>query len=134
MIRVRVLGVVLLSAALLCSACGSSQPISPDAAKLLQSQVASARLAVAQGDSGRAALVLQGIENTVGNLRAQHMITDRRAAAVLAALGDTQDALRSWVATSTTTTSTTTTTAPPPESPGRGEHGHDKKHGEGGGD
>ena len=57
------------------------------------------------------------------------MISDRRAAGVLAALGDTQDALRNWVGTSTTTTISTTTTTTPP---GDGEHRRGKKHGEGG--
>ena len=136
--RVPVFALGLVSVAVLCSACGGSgQSIAPDGAKLLQAEVASARGAVAHGDAGRAAAQLQAIENTVGNLRAQHLISDRRAAAVLAALGDTQDALRQWLTTSTTattstTTSTTTTTAPPDHTPGKREHGHGNKNGAGG--
>ena len=133
--RVFVFALGVLSVAVLCSACGGSgQSIAPDGAKLLQAEVAAARGAVAHGDPGRAAVQLQAIENTVGSLRAQHLISDRRAAAVLAALGDTQDALRQWLTTSTTaTTSTTTstTTTPPDHPPGKPEHGHGNK-GDGG--
>ena len=109
------------------SGCGSSgSSIDRQASHVLEAQVTSARAAVAAGQPGRAAQLLQAVDDTVASLRQDHLISDRKAADVLAALGDTQDALHRWTATSTTT-STTTVPAPAPKKDkggGRGDHGN----------
>jgi hypothetical protein len=114
---------------------GSNDGIEPEASEVLQAQVASARAAVAAGDPVRATQLLQAVDDTVASLRAEHAISDRKAADVLAALGDTQDALHAWIASSTTTTTTTTTTSAPPTDDDRGKDqgGEDDDRGPGGG-
>ena len=109
---------VVIAAAFALAACGESgSGIDRDASEILQAQVKSARAAVAAGDPARAGQLLQAVDDTVASLRADHLISDRKAADVLAALGATQDALHSWVASSTTTS----TTVPP--APDEGDHG-----------
>jgi hypothetical protein len=113
---------VLCAAIALGGACGgASHDMDPRSAKLLDAQIAAARDAAAHGDYARAATLLHSVDDTVGALRAQRMVSDRRAADILAATGETQAALRRYVVTSTTTTTTTTTTmpraTPPTQSP-----------------
>jgi hypothetical protein len=120
-----------LAGAILLAGCGAAdREIDPDASEVLQGQVASARAAVAAGDPQRANRLLQAIDDTVGGLRAEHAISDRKAADVLSALGDVQDALHAWVATSTTTststTSTTTSTLPEDDDRHRGRDQDDE--------
>jgi hypothetical protein len=98
-----------LAGAVLFVGCGAAdRDIDPDASEVLQGQVASARAAVAAGDPQRASRLLRAIDDTVGGLRADAAISDRKAADVLAALGEVQDALHAWVATSTTASTSTT--------------------------
>jgi hypothetical protein len=130
----RALSIVVAGALalLVLSGCGGSgRAIDPQASHVLAAQVASARAAVADGQPARAAQLLQAVDDTVASLRQDHLISDRKAADVLAALGDTEDALHHWTATSTTT-STTTTTAPPPAP--KGDKGHHGNRGNGHGD
>ena len=115
---------VVIAASFALAACGESgSGIDRDASEILQAQVKSARAAVAAGDPARAGQLLQAVDDTVASLRNDHLISDRKAADVLAALGATQDALHSWVASSTTTSTTTTTVAPPPPPPAADDHG-----------
>jgi hypothetical protein len=133
------LGTVVAIVMVVLAGCGESRSgIDRDASEILQSQVSSARAAIAAGDPTRASQLLQAVDDTVASLRADHLISDRKAADVLAALGATEDALHGWAATSTTTTIATTTTtapAPPPDGRGRGRGGDGDNSGEGeGGD
>jgi hypothetical protein len=128
---------VVITAAFALAACGESgSGIDRDASEILQAQVKSARAAVAAGDPARAGQLLQAVDDTVASLRADHLISDRKAADVLSALGATQDALHSWVASSTTTSTTSTTVPPPP--PQQDDHGGKDRDkggkGKGGGD
>jgi hypothetical protein len=110
---------LMLAGALLLAGCGESgSGLDKDAAEILQAQVTSARAAVAAGDPVRAGQLLQAVDDTVASLRADHLISDRKAAEVLGTLGETQDALHAWAATSTTTTTT-----PPPTVPEEDDHG-----------
>jgi hypothetical protein len=131
----------LLLAALLVSSCGADhRAINANGKRLLDAEIAGARQAAAAGDMAKAAALLTAVDETVRGLRARDDISDQRAAEVLAALGDAQDALRSYAdarSTSTTTPATlapATTVAPPVEKPGPGNghgHGHGNDHGEG---
>ena len=113
---------------------GGGSHLDARGATLLDAQISAARQAAARGDIARAGVLVQAVEDTVNSLRARDWIDDRRAASILAAVGDTQDALRKYAATSTTvaTNTTTTTFAPAPPiapAPARSpqEHGHHKK-------
>jgi hypothetical protein len=124
--------VCALALALLLVGCGGAGHLDSRGATLLDAQIGAARQAAAQGDIVRAGVLVQAAEDTVNSLRARHWIDDRRAASILAAIGDTQDALRAYAATSTTTatnpTTTTTVAPPPPASPAPPkQHGHHKR-------
>ncbi len=131
----RLAAVATLACVLLVASCGGSGGhLDARGATLLNAQVSAARQAAARGDIERAAVLIHAVEDTVNSLRARGWIDDRRAASILAAVGDTQDALRSYAATSTTraTVPTTTTTVPPapPAShfaPSPKPHGHHQK-------
>jgi hypothetical protein len=106
----------LCASTALVGACGGARGIEPRGAQLLDAQVAAARDAARGGDYARATTLLHAVDDSVQHLRARELISDRRAIEILVALGDTQDALRGYVATSKRTT-TTTTTAPRPVQP-----------------
>jgi hypothetical protein len=117
-----------VGALLLCVSCShsSSQALSTNGARLLQAEVAAARLAAEQGDYVRSAAEIKTIETTVGSLQSQRLIASDRAAEVLRAAATVRSAL-----TALTTTSTTTgpaATLPPPTPP---PHEHGKGHGHG---
>lgn len=127
----RYIATVVVAAALLSSCGGDHRAIDANGKRLLNAEIAGARQAAAAGDMTKASALLTAVDDTVHGLRARDMITDQRAAEILAALGDAQDALRNYAnATSTSTTATpapaTATTQPPPaENSGRGNgHGH----------
>jgi hypothetical protein len=72
--------------------CGGA-PDDDAALAVLSQQVEMARVAVVAGDDARAALMVEEIDAAVRRFREQGRISDRRAAAVLAALGDLEAAL-----------------------------------------
>jgi hypothetical protein len=122
----RLLAIVVVAAALLSSCGGDHRAIDANGKRLLDAEIAGARQAAAAGDMARASALLTAVDDTVHGLRTRDKITDQRAAEILAALGDAQDALRTYAdATSTTTTLVPATTVPPPpaKKPGHG-HGH----------
>lgn len=59
----------------------------------LAEQTQLARAALADGDTARAGELLDGIGDTVARARAEGRVTDVRAAAIMAALGDLEDEL-----------------------------------------
>jgi hypothetical protein len=104
---------LLIAGGFFVSGCGGDdRTLDPRGAQLLQAEVGIARDALARGDIFRAAAMLQAVEDTVSGLRTEGQISDRRAAEVLAALGEVQDSVRSWLATSTTVAPPTTATTP----------------------
>jgi hypothetical protein len=139
--RLGAVALVVASATSMVACGGSSRAIDPRGAQLLEAEVALARQAVATGDLNRASTLLRAVEDTVGGLRAQRKISDRRAAEVLVALGDVEDSLRTWVSTSTTVAVPPPTfapstfapsTMPAPAAPvaqphGPNKHGHHKQ-------
>lgn len=126
----RVAAAALVGVALVAGCDGATTHIDDQAAALLQAEIRMARDAAASGDVPRAAALLESVDDTVARLRDDGRLSDSRAAAVLAALGDVEDALTSWAATTTTTT--TTTTSPPPAD-GDGDEDRDDE-GKGDGD
>jgi hypothetical protein len=120
---------VLISALLSAGCGGGDRALDPRGGQLLQAEVNVARDAVARGDMFRAAAMLQAIEDTVSGLRTEGQISDRRAAEVLAALGDVQDSYRSWLSTSTTVAPPTT--AAPRNDDDSDHDGNDKGEGKG---
>jgi hypothetical protein len=131
----RYLAMLLLAGALVGGCGGDHRAIDANGKRLLDAEIANARQAAAAGDMVRASALLTAVDDTVRGLRARDMITDQRAAEILAALGDTQDALRHYADTTRSTSTTTVTVAPvpttlpaPPEKHGHG-HGHGKDEG-----
>jgi hypothetical protein len=110
---------------------GQDRALDPRGAQLLQAEVGVARDAVARGDIFRAAAMLQAIDDTVSGLRTEGQISDRRAAEVLAALGDVQDGLRSWLSTSTTPPPATAAPAGDPVAPTEDDGDNNKNDGDG---
>jgi hypothetical protein len=126
---VRGVAAAALVALLFASCAHDAGSIDRAGASLLSAEVDAARQAVSQRDLPRASELLQAVEDIVAGLRKQHKISDTRAAQVLAALGEVQDALRAWVST-TTTTQPPPVTAPPASTPER-DGGKRKGHGHG---
>jgi hypothetical protein len=126
---------IALGAIVLCVSCGhsSNQSLSANGARLLQAEIASARLAAAQGDYVRSADGINTVEATIASLRSQHLIGSARATDVLQAAA----AVRNALAQLTTTTTTPPATAPPPTPPphgrgkGKGNDQGDQGNGEG---
>jgi hypothetical protein len=131
--------VIALVAAALMASCGSDhRAIDANGKRLLTAEIAGARQAAAAGDMARASALLSAVDDTVHGLRARDMITDQRAAEVLAALGSAQDALRKYAGTASTTTTTPRVVTAPPNTvpapaPNHG-NGHGKGHGNDKGD
>jgi hypothetical protein len=131
--------IALCAVLALAAACGDgSGGMDPRAAKLLDAQIAAARDAAARGDIARATTLLHTLDGAVATLRAQHLVSDSRAAEIRVASVDTQNALARY-APSTTTTSTVPSTTVPPAStvPSQDRHKppppHDGGHKRGGG-
>ena len=125
----RYLILLLMIVGALVSGCGGEhRAIDANGKRLLDAEIAGARQAAAAGDTARAAALLTAVDDTVHGLRSRDKITDQRAAEILAALGDAQDALRTYA---DTTSTTTTTVAPPPTvpAPAPKDHGHGPGHG-----
>jgi hypothetical protein len=126
----RAAALTLCASTALAGACGGAPGIDPRGAALLDAQVAAARDAARHGDFARATTLLHAVDDSVQSLRAREMISDRRAIEVLVALGDTQDALRGYVATSKPTTTTTAPRPPQPaptSTPSPDDRGHDRR-------
>jgi hypothetical protein len=118
---------VAVAAIILCAACShsSNQSLTANGARVLQAEIASARVAAEQGDYARSAAGIADVEATVASLRAQHFIGSSRAADVLRAAATVRTAL-ARLASPTPSTAPPTTAAPPPTPP---PHGHGKGHG-----
>jgi hypothetical protein len=137
--------VIACAAALAAAGCGSDAgEIDAHGLTLLRAEVRGARLAAAQQDYTRARTLLQAVEDTVNALRDRDMVSDRRAAAILAALGETEDALRRLIPPRASTTTAApaarppapATSAPSPatSAPPRGGDGHAGNDGDDGGE
>lgn len=87
---------VLVLGACCVAACGSNDHLDGRGARIVDAQIVAARQAAAQGDAPRALTLLRAVEDSVNSLRARRWITDRRAAGILAAVGDAQDAVRAY--------------------------------------
>ena len=125
------LAVIVVAAALLTGCGGDHRAIDANGKRLLDAEIAGARQAAAAGDVARASTLLTAVDDTVHGLRARDMITDQRAAEVLAALGDAQDALRHFADSTSTTTTTVPATVPAPPEKNHGHgHGHGNDQGE----
>lgn len=94
----RAVAVCIVVISLSLTACASpDRSVDRRGAQLLDAEVSAARQALAHGDATRAATLLRSVEDTVSGLRASRRISDGRAAEILAAVGDAQDALRAWM-------------------------------------
>jgi hypothetical protein len=134
----RVLVGIVLAVTLL-AACGSSGvDVAPRAQRQLQAQLDEVRSAVAAADSSGARSALRGLERSVGKLVAAGLVSDARAAEILAAAEDVATRLSLLPASeaspsmSLSPSPSPTSKPPKPDKPGKGHgYGHDEGHGNG---
>lgn len=133
----RISAIALCAVLALAAACGDgSGGVDSRAAKLLDAQIAAAREAAARGDIARATTLLHTLDDAVATLRANHLVSDSRAAEIRVASADTQNALARYAPSSTTTSTVPSTTVPVSSVPSPDRHEppkHDRGHKHGGG-
>jgi hypothetical protein len=92
------LACVSAATALLGACGGNTTQLDARGATLLRAQIAAARDAAVHGDDVKTMTLLRAIDDSVDSLRRQDLVSDQRAALILSAVGDVEDALRSHVA------------------------------------